>query len=66
MANPLYGQYGAPQNPFAQIIDQVKQMQNSIPNPKAEVEKLMRSGQMSQQQFNQLSQVANQIFPHIK
>lgn len=66
MANPLYGQYGAPQNPFTQIINTVKQMQSSIANPKAEVEKLMRSGQMSQQQFNQLSQMANQIFPHIK
>lgn len=66
MANPLYGQYGAPQNPFAQIINAVKQMQGTIANPRAEVEKLMQSGQMSQAQFNQLSQMANQIFPHIK
>ena len=66
MANPLYGQFGAPQNPFAQIISSVKQMQGSIANPKAEVEKLMKSGRMSQQQFNQLSQMANQIFPYMK
>ena len=66
MANPLYGQFGAPQSPFAQIISSVKQMQGSIANPKAEVEKLMKSGRMSQQQFNQLSQMANQIFPYMK
>lgn len=36
-------------------------------NAKAEVQKLISSGQMSQSQFNQLSQMANQIagfLPH--
>ena len=30
-------------------------------NPKEEVQKLLDSGQMSQEQFNRLSQMANQI-----
>jgi hypothetical protein len=67
MANPLYNQYGGGGgNPFAQIISEAKRLQSSIANPRAEVEKLMRSGQMSQAQFNQLSQTANQIMPFMK
>lgn len=67
MANPLYNQFGGGEsNPFAQIISEAKRLQNTIANPRAEVEKLMRSGQMSQAQFNQLSQTANQILPFMK
>lgn len=67
MANPLYNQFGGGgSNPFAQIISEAKRLQSTISNPRAEVEKLMRSGQMSQAQFNQLSQTANQILPFMK
>lgn len=43
------------------LLNQAKELQNTIQNPRAEVEKLLQSGQMTQQQFNQLSQTANQI-----
>ena len=35
--------------------------QNAFENPKATVQQLMNSGQLSQQQFNQLQQMATQI-----
>ena len=38
---------------------------NFTRNAKQEVEKLLTSGQMSQSQFNQLSQIANQILPFL-
>lgn len=67
MANPLFNQFGgAAANPFSQIISEAKRLQSTISNPRAEVEKLMRSGQMSQAQFNQLSQRASQILPFMK
>ena len=59
-------------NPF-QLISAFRQfMQNpasflpglpedALQNPKAAVQKLMNSGQMTQQQFNQLSNMANQL-----
>lgn len=41
--------------------NQVEQMKRSIPNPRAEVEKLLQSGQMTQSEFEQIAQVANQM-----
>lgn len=66
MANPLYNQLGnvAPANDggLSQFINQVQEMTRSFNgNPRAEVERLLNSGQMSQQQFNQFAQMANQI-----
>jgi hypothetical protein len=51
-----------PQNPFEQIINQAKEFRKTFNgNPKDEVQRLLNSGQMSQAQFNQLSQIAQQI-----
>lgn len=63
MANPLFNTLNRNNNnPFAQIINQVNEMQKTFKgNPKAEVERLMQSGQMTQEQFNQFAQVANQV-----
>ena len=63
MANPLYNTLNNNRNnQFSQIIEQAKQMQKTFTgNPKAEVERLVQSGQMSQEQFNQFARVANQI-----
>lgn len=63
MANPLFNQFGntAPQNPMGQFMSAFNQLQQTVKNPRAEVEKLLNSGQMSQQQFNQFSQIANQM-----
>lgn len=64
MANPLYNMFGgnAPINPMAQLVRDAKAFKKSFTgNPKDEVKRLLNSGQMSQQQFNQFSQIAQQV-----
>ena len=64
MANPLYNMFGgnAPMNPMAQLVRDAKAFRKSFTgNPKDEVQRLLNSGQMSQQQFNQFSQIAQQV-----
>lgn len=60
MANHIYQQM-ASNNPMSQFMSAFNQLQQTVKNPRAEVEKLLNSGQMSQQQFNQFSQIANQM-----
>lgn len=64
MGNPLYNMFGAnaPINPIAQLVKEAKAFRKSFTgNPKDEVQRLLNSGQMSQQQFNQFSQIAQQV-----
>ena len=64
MANPLYNVFGgnAPINPIAQLVKDARAFKKSFTgNPKDEVQRLLNSGQMSQQQFNQFSQIAQQV-----
>ena len=62
MSNPLYGQFGGQQNnPIQQLVAEARQLKQTMQNPRAEVERLLQTGQMSQQQFNQFSQIAQQI-----
>ena len=62
MANSLFNQFGNNNNnPMSQFMSQFKRLQQTVKNPQKEVENLLQSGQMSQQQFNQLSQMANQL-----
>lgn len=62
MSNPLYGQFGGQQtNPMQQLVAEARQLKQTIQNPRAEVERLLQTGQMQQSQFNQLSQIAQQI-----
>ena len=50
---------GNPMMQFQQIMNQFQQFKQSFQgDPKAEVEKLLQSGKMSQQQLNQLQQMA--------
>jgi hypothetical protein len=66
MGNPLFNQFGKQNNNMSDFINQIMDFKKSFTgNPKQEVEKLLQSGQMSQQQFNQLSQIANQILPFL-
>ena len=66
MANPLYGQFGGRQvNPMQQLIASARQLKQAIQNPRAEVERLLQTGQMSQSDFNQLSQIAGQIVGNV-
>lgn len=68
MANTIFQQFGNFQannyDPIEKLLNQVDEMQKSFNgNPKAEVEKLLSSGQMSQQEFQKLSGMANKLFP---
>lgn len=64
--NPLYKQMGGsqPQLPgafgnFQQMMQQFRQFKaNFQGDPKAEVQRLLQSGQMTQQQLDQLQQAA--------
>lgn len=62
MANPLFSQFGRQHtNPMQQLIEDARKLKQTIQNPRAEVERLLQTGQMQQSQFNQLSQIAQQI-----
>lgn len=51
---------GFMQNPM-NLFQQRGIPQNALQNPQAAVQQLMNNGQLSQQQFNQLQQMANRI-----
>ena len=63
MSNPLFSALGGQQmNPMAQLVAEAKRLQqNMAGNPKQMVEELVKSGRMSQQDFNNYAQIANQI-----
>lgn len=67
MSNPFMAALGGVQMPgpmgnFAQMVQQFNQFKaNFKGDPKAEVEKLMQSGKLSQAQLNQLQQMAKQF-----
>lgn len=67
MNNPLFNQFNQPNNEISAFVNQVKQFKNTFNgNAQQEVEKLLKSGQMTQQQFNQFAQIANQFMPFFK
>ena len=63
MSNPLYGQFGGQKNNngFSAFMDDFRRLQQTVKNPRQEVERLLQSGAMSQQDFNRFGQMANQI-----
>lgn len=67
MANPLFQALGGGQMPgqmgqFQNMVQQFRQFQQTFQgDPKADVEKLVQSGRISQKQLNQLQQAANQF-----
>ena len=62
MANPLFNALGGQQmNPMQQLVADARKLRQTMQNPRAEVERLMQTGQMSQAQFNQFAQIAQQI-----
>lgn len=69
MANALYEAMGKQQNTggIAGLMQQIQEFQRSFRgDPRAEVERLMQSGQMTQDQFNALAQQTNQILQMFK
>ena len=66
MSNSLYNAFG-PKNNVNQIINEINNFKNNFKgDPKAEVEKLMQSGKLSQAQFNEYAQIANELSKYIK
>lgn len=67
MNNPFFGALGGGQMPgpvgqFQRMMQQFQQFKaNFYGDPKAEVEKLLQSGRLNQQQLNQLQQMAKQF-----
>lgn len=62
MVNPLFNTFGN-NNQFGNLIKQAQEFKKQFANinPRAEVERLLNSGEMSQQQFNEYSQIAQQV-----
>ena len=61
MNNPFFGALGGG-NGCMQMMQQFRQFKaNFHGDPKAEVEKLLQSGKLSQAQLNQLQQIAKQF-----
>ena len=60
MANPIYNLFNRkPQN---NMLAQFQQFRNSFKgDPRQQVQELLNSGKMSQEQFNRLSQMANEM-----
>ena len=62
MSNPLFSALGGQQtNPMSQLVADARKLRQTMQNPRAEVERLVQTGQMSQQDFNRYSQIAQQI-----
>lgn len=62
MANNLFNALNGQQtNPMQQLVADARKLRQTMQNPRAEVERLLQSGQMSQSDFNRYSQIAQQI-----
>ena len=62
MPNPLFSKFGGQHvNPMQQLVEDARKLKQTMQNPRAEVERLLQTGAMSQQKFNELSQIAQQI-----
>jgi hypothetical protein len=62
MANRLYQSMGRQNNPIEQLAQQAREFRKQFTgNPRQEVEMLLQTGRMSQAQFNQYSQIAQQV-----
>lgn len=72
MPNPLFNALGGgkmpgPMGQFQQMMQQFQQFRNNFQgDPKQEVQKLLQSGKMSQQQLNQLQAMAQQFQSFLK
>lgn len=72
MPNPLFNVLGGGKMPgamgqFQQMMQQFQQFRNNFQgDPKQEVQKLLQSGKMSQQQLNQLQAMAQQFQSFLK
>lgn len=66
MSNPLFTAHG-PTNPMQQIMTRLDQFRKTVTgDPRQQVQQLLNSGRISQQQYNQAVQIANQLQQMIK
>lgn len=65
MANPLYNLLGggsAPTNNMANMLQRFNQFRSTFSgDPKQVVQNLLNSGQITQQQYNNAAEIANQL-----
>ena len=63
MATPLFNALNGqkPNNGFSDFMSEFHRLQQTVKNPRQEVERLLQSGAMSQQDFNRFGQMANQM-----
>lgn len=73
MGNPLFGRFGGsgqmpgPLGNMQNFVKQFRNFQNQFKgDPRDQVQQLLNSGQMTQEQFNQLSNMANQLKDFMK
>lgn len=60
--NPIFSSMPMPMQPQNNLMQRIQQFAQTVNgNPQQIVQNLMRSGQMSQQQFQQYSQMANRL-----
>ena len=59
MSNPLFQQMQQPQNNLFQRFQQFRQMFRGDPNQ--QIQQMMNSGRISQEQYNRAVQMANQF-----
>lgn len=59
MSNPLFSALN--NSPYTQLISRAKQLKSQISDPKAEVQKMLNSGQISQEQLNGAMSFAQQL-----
>ena len=59
--NALNGGQQPTNNGFSNFMADFQRLQQTVKNPRQEVERLLQSGSMSQQDFNRFGQMANQI-----
>lgn len=62
MPNSLYSQLNGSMNPMEQMKAEFEKFRASFKgDPRQEVQKLLNSGQLTQEQYNQLAQQAQQM-----
>ena len=58
----LFNDFNQPTNNMANLLSQFNQFCSTFSgNPEQQVKQLLQSGRMSQEQFNQFAQTANQL-----
>lgn len=70
MASPLFNAFGNVNNPFANMnnfINQFNQFRQTFSgDPQQQVQQMLNSGRITQEQFNQVANMANNIMRMIR